>query len=258
MGTVFLARRALLEAKNDGWPKGPDAAGAEASGLRDMLKPAERVVLREVIEGKRRLRLSADTDAEIRTALRLGEEFGMRVQIEGGREALRVIPEIKAAKADVILDLGDGWSRYELEANPYVSGRVSAELAEAGIPFAFGLESSSASSQFLERAAMTQREGLSAQDALRAITINAARVLGVDGRVGSIEAGKDADFVAISGDPLAITSSVLWVMVDGVKISNEGIAEDTTKKNGALKAGGGAAKAESKETSGQSKTSNTF
>ena len=47
-------------------------------------------------------------------------------------------------------------------------------------------------------------------------------------------------------------------MVDGVKISNEGIAEDTTKKNGALKAGGGAAKAESKETSGQSKTSNTF
>ena len=105
---------------------------------------------------------------------------------------------------------------------------------------------------------MTQREGLSAQDALRAITINAARVLGVDGRVGSIEAGKDADFVAISGDPLAITSSVLWVMVDGVKISNEGIAEDTTKKNGALKAGGGAAKAESKETSGQSKTSNTF
>ena len=224
MGTVYLARRALLEAKHGGWPQSLAEGDVLESGLSEMLRPVERAVLRDVLAGKRRLRVRADTHAEIHTALRLAAEFEIRVQIEGGRESLRTIGVLKDAGVSVILDADDVWSRHELDANPHVGARIPAELARAGVPFAIQSGSATTLHFLRERVAWMLRSGLPADAALEAITLTPARLLGIDQRVGSLSAGRDADLLAIGGEPFSITAPLLWVMVDGLIVPIDGPA----------------------------------
>ncbi len=191
MGTIFLARRALVEAQHDGWP---DAK--PESGLSAMLRPDERVVLRDVLAGRRKLRVRAETRAEIRTALRIGQEFGIRVEIEGGRESLGIVDELAASGATVLLDLDAHWGGRELESTSGLSGVLPEAFASAGIRFAFCSNSGDAVDQLRERMIHVQRHGLDERVALRSVTL-------------------DADLVALSGAPFAATSAVVWVMAGG-------------------------------------------
>jgi imidazolonepropionase-like amidohydrolase len=88
-------------------------------------------------------------------------------------------------------------------------------LHTARIPFAL------TGGNLLEQARFAVRHGLPADAALAAVTITPAKLLGVEGRVGSIAAGRDADFVALTGDPFDLTSAVRWTMTDGSIRSGE-------------------------------------
>jgi imidazolonepropionase-like amidohydrolase len=209
MGSVFLLRRAFLEASEETWP--PAASG----GLASWLLPGERAVLRDGLEGRLPIRVRAETRAEILAALRIASEFGARIQIEGAREAMHILDELAAAGAAVFLDARESWGG-ELRVNPEPSARLPALLAAAGIPFAFFSGDGANVRNLRENAAWSIRYGLSDRDALAAITLAPARLLGVESRAGSIEPGKDADLLVIGGDPFAAYAPLLWVMAGGV------------------------------------------
>jgi imidazolonepropionase-like amidohydrolase len=99
---------------------------------------------------------------------------------------------------------------------------TAATLKEAGIPFAFqsGYEGYVPKTRIVTyEASVAAANGLSAADALAAMTINAAHILGIDKRVGSLEVGKDADIVLFDGDPLEYITHVCGVIVNGAIVS---------------------------------------
>ena len=142
---------------------------------------------------------------DIATAIRISREFGYQLVIDHGTEAHLLAELIAAEDIPVIIGpLFTSRSKVELRnrslANP---GRLDA----AGITIAITTDHPVVPIHFLiHQASLAVKEGLDARAALRAVTINPARILGVDDRIGSLEPGKDADLVIWSGDPLDVTS----------------------------------------------------
>src|SRR5262249_42658259 len=148
-------------------------------------------------------------DVDIVAALRLQSEYAMHLTIAGGQEAYKLRAELAAAKVPVLLAPlsnagGTGPEGTELVLN------LAGTLHEAGIPIAL------TGGKLLDQARLAARFGLPKDAALAAITATPAKLLGVDARIGTIAAGRDADLVALSGDPFDLTSTVRWTMIDGV------------------------------------------
>ena len=163
--------------------------------------------------------VTAETATEIMTALRLQKEFGFDLVLDGAAEAYLVLDEIRAAGVPVILHPTMVRPGGELEN---ASFDTAAKLRDAKIPFALqsGYESYVPKTRVvLFEAAISAANGLGLDGALAAITIDAARILGVDDRVGSLEKGKDADFALFDGDPFEYTSRVCGVVIEGVVVS---------------------------------------
>jgi imidazolonepropionase-like amidohydrolase len=172
-------------------------------------------MLVRVLDGQIPLLITAQQVPEIMAALRLQREFGFRLILDGAAEAYLVLDEIKQAGVPVILHPTMVRPRGEA-VNATLE--TAARLHEAGIPFAFqsGFESYVPKTRVvLFEAAMAVANGLPRMAALEALTIQAARLLGIDGRVGSLEPGKDADLVLFDGDPFEYTTHVCGVIIEG-------------------------------------------
>jgi imidazolonepropionase-like amidohydrolase len=154
---------------------------------------------------------------DIATAIRLSREFGYELVIDHGTEAHLLADLIAAQSIPVIIGpLFTSRSKVELRnrslANP---GR----LAAAGVTIAITTDHPVVPINFLiHQASLAVKEGLDAGTALRTVTINPARILGVADRIGSLEPGKDADLVIWSGDPLDVTSRAERAYQDGREI----------------------------------------
>ncbi|GJQ19802.1 MAG: amidohydrolase [Bacteroidia bacterium] len=163
--------------------------------------------------------ITAQTATEIISALRLQKEFGLRMVLDGAAEAYLVLDEIKAAGVPVILHptmvrTGDETKN--------ASFTTAAKLRDAGIRFAIqsGHEGYVPKVRVvLFEAAVAAANGLSFEDALKSITIDAARILGVEARVGSLVSGKDADVVLFDGDPFEYTTHTCAVIINGTVVS---------------------------------------
>jgi imidazolonepropionase-like amidohydrolase len=152
---------------------------------------------------------------DILTALRVAREFDINLILDGVAEAHLVLDEIRESGFPVIVHPPMQRSFGELEN---LSMETPAKLWEAGIRFAFqsGFESYVPKTRvLLFEAAVGARYGLTFEDTLAAATIEAARILGIDDRVGSLEVGKDADLVLFDGDPFEYTTHVVGVLVNG-------------------------------------------
>ena len=163
--------------------------------------------------------VTAQTATEIMTALRLQKEFGFDLVLDGAAEAYLVLDEIRAAGVPVLLHPTMVRPGGELENAAF---DTAAKLRDARIPFALqsGYESYVPKTRVvLFEAAIAAANGLTFDQALAAITLDAARILGVDGRVGSLEQGKDADFALFDGDPFEYTSRVCGVVIEGEVVS---------------------------------------
>lgn len=190
-------------------------AKADALPPRDL----ELEVLVDVLDRKRPLLVTAWREQDILSALRLAEEFGFKLVLDGAAEAYLVTDQIKAAGVPVLLHPTMARQYGELENASFTTAAV---LHRAGIPFALqsGYEAYVPKTRVvLWEAAIAAANGLGFDAALASISLEAARILGIDGRVGSLEAGKDADLVLFDGDPFEYTSHVTAVVIDGRVVS---------------------------------------
>ena len=155
------------------------------------------------------------------TALRLAKEFDLDVVLDGAAEAHMVIDEIRSAGVPVIVHPTMYRATGEAE---HLSFETAGKLKAAGIPIALqsGFEGYVPRTRVvLFEAGMAAAHGLRFEDALGTITIDAAKILGIDDRVGSLEVGKDADVALFDGDPFEYTSHCIGVIANGVVVSEE-------------------------------------
>ncbi|MCP9291151.1 amidohydrolase family protein [Gracilimonas sediminicola] len=174
--------------------------------------------LADLLEGKLTALVTVHKANDIMTAVRLQEEFGFPMVLDGAAEAYLIIDELKEAGHPVIVHptmirtYGDSKN---------ATFETAAKLYEAGIPIAFqsGYEGYVPKTRVvLFEAGVAAANGLGMENALKVLTIDAAELLGIDNRVGSLEAGKDADVVMFDGDPLEYITNVTGVIIDGVKV----------------------------------------
>ncbi len=214
--------------------KSPGTIAKEASMLRGMLIKAR--AYDEKKKGSRDLRMetlvrvlkreipllvTAQRATDIMTAIRIAKEFNIKIVLDGVAEAQSVIEEIKASGFPVIIHptmmraSGDTRS---------LSMEDAAKLINAGIPVALqsGYETYVPKTRVvLFEAAITLQYGLNFEQALSTITTNAAKVLGLEKRIGSLEVGKDADIAMYDGDPFEYTTHAIGTIVDGKLVSEE-------------------------------------
>lgn len=170
----------------------------------------------EVLNGERIVHHHTHRHDDILTVLRLQEEFGYRVVLHHVSEAHRVATEIAAADVPVSMILIDSPGG-KLEAANLGFGSPPV-LEAAGVRVAFHTDDYITDSRlFLRMAALGVRAGMSREAALRAVTLEGAAMLGLEDRAGSLVAGKDADFVILSGDPFSVYTQVLETWVEGEK-----------------------------------------
>jgi len=177
-------------------------------------------VLARVLRGDLPLLVTAHKSYDIMTALRLQKEFGFRLVLDGAAEAYLVLDAVKAAGVPVIIHpaMLRTWGEAE-----NLSRETAATLKAAGIRLAMqsGFESYVPKTRVvLFEAAIAVKHGLGFEDALAALTIDAARILGVDRRLGSLEPGKDADVALYDGDPFEYTSHCTGVIINGQVVSD--------------------------------------
>ena len=171
-------------------------------------------------------RLGAASVAEIQALLAFATANEVPLVIDGANDAGEVAAEIAAAGAHVVLRVNTQGSLADRGKGPDARWRDApdaAGLAQAGVEFAI---SNRSATRTLFSAALAAERGLSEADALRAITLTAANILGVSDSVGSLAAGKDADVVVLNGSPAKATTSVLATWVDG-ELSWESESETT-------------------------------
>jgi imidazolonepropionase-like amidohydrolase len=210
MSTAAFLRTALVKARN--YVKNRDWA------VRKKYKPPDRDLFNEsmvpVLERRIPLRVHAHRADDIATAVRIAEEFNIRIVLEHGTEAYLIADWIKDKGVPIIAGPALGTpTKIETQALSFKALKV---YQEKGIRFAITTDHPFNGIQYLLLCAiMGVREGLTESDALRAITISPARILGLEKRVGSLEPGKDADLVVMSGDPFDARSKVEKTFING-------------------------------------------
>ena len=179
----------------------------------------------EVLEGRRTVHFHTHRHDDIVTVLRLAKEFGFKPVLQHVSEAWKVPEEIANAGAGcsiIVIDSPGG----KLEAVD-LSMKTGAELEKAGVLTAFHTDDWITDSRhFLRSAGLAVRHGMSRQKALEGVTVAGARLLQLDDRVGTLETGKDADFVVLSGDPLSVYTRVEQTWVEGRKVFDLSRPED--------------------------------
>lgn len=181
-------------------------------------RPSRELAMEALLPVVRRempLLVTAHRAHDILTALRLAKELDVRIILDGASEAYIVADQIKAAGVPVILHATMARSYGEAEN---LSMETASILRNKGIPFALqsGYEGYVPKTRvLLWEAAVAAANGLTTEEALAAVTSNAATILGIGNRVGSLARGKDADLVLFDGDPFEYTTHVTGVIVNG-------------------------------------------
>jgi imidazolonepropionase-like amidohydrolase len=199
----------------------------KAAGDRTKLPPRDLAMeaLVEVLDKKRVVHFHTHRHDDIMTALRLQKEFGFRIVLQHVSEAWKVADEIAKAKVPssiIMIDAPGG--KLETMDVDYKNG---AALEKAGALVGFHTDDGITDSRwFLRSAGVAVRAGMSREKALYGMTMAGAIMLDLQDRIGSLESGKDADFVVLSGDPLSIYTRVEQTFVDGKKVFDRSNAAD--------------------------------
>jgi imidazolonepropionase-like amidohydrolase len=179
-------------------------------------------MLVRVLKGEVPLLVTANRAQDIASALRLKREFNIKLILDSACESYLLIDEIKAAGVPVILHPTMFRMFGEMENESMETAAKLKHAAGGGIPVAIqsGYESYVPKTRVvLFEAAIAAANGLTVDEALATITIDAARILGIDNRVGSLTPGKDADIALYDGDPFEYTTHCVGVVIDGKVVS---------------------------------------
>lgn len=205
LGTALVIRKAFMDAQNH--------MGKNDDDARDPQLEALAMVLRREIPWRQHAHRADD----IGTALRLADEFGYDLVLDHGTEA-HLLADVLAERGVPVLigPLFTTRSKVELRQR---SLENPGKLAEAGVEISIITDHPVVPINFLiYQAALAMKEGLDRETALRSVTINPAKVLGLADRIGSLETGKDADIVLWSGDALDVMQRALTVWIGGREV----------------------------------------
>lgn len=210
MATAAILRENLIKAQNylaklEKGKTDPDKAPEKDLKMEAFVK---------VLKRETKVRAHAHRADDIMTALRIAKEFNLDMSIEHCTEGHKITKELKEAGVWALVGpTMSNRSKVELQELSFNTLRV---LWEAGIPVTITMDHPVIPVGYLPTAAgYAVKAGLPYEEALKAITINPAKVLGIDDRYGSLEVGKMADLVVWSGDPLEIKSEVEQVLIHG-------------------------------------------
>lgn len=185
-----------------------------APGKQKIDQPMEAMVA--YVRGEIPVIFEAETEGQIRGAIAFGDEFKLKIIIRGAREAWRMADSLAARKISVIVGptyaAPDESAAYdEIFANPGV-------LAKAGVLFAFQTSGASNVRDLPFMVGLSEGFGLEPDDAIKSVTLNAAKIWGVSDKVGSIEVGKIANVFVSNGDPMDPRSNVKYLFIRGEQI----------------------------------------
>ncbi len=208
MGVIWETRKAFYDAKAYGERK---TDGSDAGGN------ASLDVLLRALKGELLVHTTARAEQDIRTALRLANEFGYKTLVEDATEAWECPDELAAAGVSVLVTSPSGAAREQDGAERrYHTLNL---LAARGVPFAICTGGDERALPLVQEAMFAVRYGLDPAAALDAVTRRPAEILGVADKVGALAPGLDADLVVWSGDPFDPTSAVEAVYVRGAKVA---------------------------------------
>lgn len=216
MGTAYLVRQAMLEAAEykkslESYEKEKKKNPAAAAPPRDLKKEAMLLVLDRKIP----VHIHVGSADDIMTAVRLAGEFGFRqLSLAHAEEAYKVAGELARHKVTVVV--GPRMIIYD-DQNRLVN--LADYLYRHGVEICIMTDADVVQQPFLRaQAAIAVKYGLDPEVALKAITINPAKLVGLEGCLGSLEKGKDADLVVWSGDLFDVRQQALRVFIDGREV----------------------------------------
>ncbi len=242
LGTFSVLRQMFSDAQRlNEWKKSYEA------NPRGMKRPDADPSLEALIPALNRqmpIVFNANTERDILRALDFAKEFNLKPIISGGLEAGKIADKLKKADAFVLLSLNfpkkNTANSAEADPEPMEVLRLradapknAAKLAQAGVKFTFQSGGMPSLTDFFANAAKTTENGLSKEDAVKAMTLNAAEILGVSDRLGSIEAGKIANLVVSRGDILSKDKAITHVFVDGKLFEQKPPAPPAERRGGA-------------------------
>ena len=216
MATAELIRKALLDAQvyRHKWQEWETSEKKDAS--KQPARDLKLEALARVTQGEVPAIFTAHREDDIATAIRIAQEFQLKAMLSQATEGYLARDLIRKSGMTVLV--GPAMQRLEGLQTENASLENAALLADAGVPIAFtsGFEGYVPKNRvILFEAAVAAANGLGAERTMRALTIDAAKILGIADRVGSLEVGKDADVVLFDGDPFEYTSHVEAVLVNG-------------------------------------------
>ncbi len=183
--------------------------------------------LRPVVTGELPIAIQANRASDLLAALRLAEEFKLRLILIGAAEGWMVADQLAAARVPVVVKpLTDIPSFEALGA----SLENAARLQKAGVQVAISSFETHRAGTLRQEAGNAISNGMAPDAALLAVTLSPARIWGVSDRTGSLEVGKDADLVVWSGDPFELTSSAEQVFIRGREMPKETRQSELLKK----------------------------
>ncbi len=205
MGVASLIREELFNARQYFEDEKNGRGGA---------KRFDRECYRELFEGKIPLKAHVHRTDDIFTAIRIAREFGLGLTLDHCTEGHLIAREVAQSGYPAIVGPSlASRSKNEVSQSDFKTAGV---LHKAGVLVALTTDHPVSRIQYLPLcAALAAKEGLGEREALRAITLNAARVCRVDGRAGSLKVGKDADLSIWDGSPLDIRAAVRFTVIEG-------------------------------------------
>jgi imidazolonepropionase-like amidohydrolase len=224
LGTFSALRQMLLDAQRLQEIQKMYAANPRGIKRPDADKSLEALI--PVLNRQIPVVFNASREIEIVRALDLAKEFNLKAIIAGGQEAWKVADRLKAQDVPVLLSLNfpKRTAAASAEADPETletlryraeTPKGAAKLAQAGVKFAFESDGAKTIGEFFTNAGLAVQDGLSRDAAVRAMTLGAAEILGVNAQLGSIEPGKIANLVVVKGDLFGKDRAVKQVFVDG-------------------------------------------
>ncbi|GAC1622438.1 MAG: amidohydrolase family protein [Nevskia sp.] len=200
-------REAFEEAKSGGLRLGPGLSREAQLG------PLDVAALKPVLAGETPLLLHVDRASDIRAAIRLADDYGLRLIVSGGAEAWLVAKELAEHRVPVLIDpTEDLPGRFETLHARQDNAQL---LFKAGVPFAFTGGGEGGPRNLRQVAGIAAAWGLPKDIALAAITLYPAEIFGLANTLGGIEPGKVANLVLWDGDPLELMTSAKQVWIDG-------------------------------------------
>jgi len=212
MATAALLRESLMKAQEYKRMKEDHERDSENFDKPDYDMKMEALL--KVLNREIPVKAHAHRADDILTAIRIAKEFGLRITIEHCTEGHLITNILREENVSVITGpfLTDR-SKIELRNQ---SAKAPGIISAAGIKTAIMTDHPCTPVQYLSLcAAVAVKEGMDETEALRAITINAAEITGIDDRVGSLAVGKDADIIVMDGHPLELKSKVLYTIING-------------------------------------------